>query len=202
MTTRLASLFGIAMGLLTLTSCLTTTYVPLIASDSIDGWESLNDGKWTVTNGELYGTKDAAIAKHSLLVSKQSFTNFEARVVYKAIHGDSGFYFRLQPAENGVGFEGYHAEIRSDGTNVGGIFDVAVDWITKPDPALTKKAFKPNDWNEMIIRAVDKDITIDLNGHRMSSIVGERTMSGKLGIQLHANEATEVKFRSISIKEL
>ena len=202
MASPLTRLFSTAISALTLTGCLATSSISLIAPDSIDGWESLNDGKWTVTNGELYGTKDAAIAKHSLLVSQQSFTNFEARVVYKAIHGDSGFYFRLQPAKNGVGFEGYHAEIRSDGTNVGGIFDVAVDWITKPDPALTKEAFNPNDWNEMVIRAVGKEITVDLNGHRMSAITGERTMSGKLGIQLHANEATEVKFRSILIKEL
>ena len=76
---RLLTAIGVCTTLLTLSSC-TTTSTSLIAYDTIDGWESLNDGKWTVTNGELYGTKDAAIAKHSLLVSKQSFTNFEARL--------------------------------------------------------------------------------------------------------------------------
>jgi hypothetical protein len=185
---------------LAVTGCRSTQ--SLIHLNSTDGWDSLNGGQWEVNGFELYGTKDAAIDKHCILVSKESYRDFICTVEYQAIHGDSGFYFRLQPADNAVGFKGYHAEIRSDGTNAGGIFDVAVGWLTKPDPALTAAAFRPGTWNTMSITAIGDGIKVSLNGHIMSHITGKRTDSGKFGIQLHANEATQVKFRKITVTEI
>ena len=173
----------------------------LIEPDSIKGWKVEKEGRWSVEDGVLSGEKDAKIAHHCLLVSEEAFSDFRLEMEYLAIKGNSGFYVRLQPADNGVGYAGYHVEIDSKGSNAGGLFDVAVKWLVKPDPALAKKAFKPGEWNHMVIEAQGQKIVTTLNGVQMVSHKGDRAFSGKLGIQLHANENTKIKFRNMRITE-
>ena len=174
----------------------------LINSSPLEDWETIDGGKWSVNNGILFGEKDAKNPKHCILISKEEFKNFKLTVEYLAINGNSGFYFRLQPEDNPVGFKGYHAEIDSKGTNAGGIFDVGVKWTSKPEMELVKKAFRPGDWNTMVIEAIGEQIDITLNGYKMTSLKSGRSEKGKLGVQLHANESTQIKFKKIEIIEL
>jgi hypothetical protein len=176
--------------------------VSLIQSNLSDTWETINGGEWSVKGGVLFGEKDAKNTKHCILISKEKFKDFKLTVEYLAMKGNSGFYFRLQPENNPIGFKGYHAEIDSKGTNAGGIFDVGVKWMSQPDKALVQKAFKPGDWNTMIIEALGEQINITLNGHKMTSLKSKRSEKGKLGVQLHANENTQIKFKKIEIIEL
>ena len=90
----------------------------------------------------------------------------------------------------------------SNGTNAGGLYDVAVEWLEKPNEKLVAKAFKPGNWNTMTIKAVGRDITVWLNGHQMSSINNDRSERGRLGVQLHAGEDTQIKLKNIRITEL
>ena len=174
----------------------------MFPNNSIDGWEMVNGGQWAVGKGIFHGYKPANLDKHCLLVSEQEFADFELTLDYKAIKGNSGFYFRLAPEDNGLGFKGYHAEIDAAGTNAGGIYDVAVDWITKPDEALVAKAFKPGQWNTMKVKALGQDITVWLNGQKMSEIQFDRSDKGKLGFQLHAGEDTTIQLRNLEVTKL
>ena len=193
---QIATIFCIAA----LSGC--ATEISLIGPDSLTGWKTINGGEWEVEDGVFYGTKDADIDKHCLLISEREFGDFRLRLEYKAVKGNSGFYFRLAPAENALGFKGYHAEIDSNGTNAGGLYDVAVEWLEKPNEKLVAKAFKPGNWNTMTIKAVGRDITVWLNGHQMSSINNDRSERGRLGVQLHAGEDTQIKLKNIRITEL
>ena len=184
----------------TLNGCVTNS--SLIRQNDLKGWKTLNGGEWTVENGVIFGTKDAAIDKHCLLISEREFDDFHLSLEYNSIKGNSGFYFRLAPAGNPLGLKGYHAEIDSKGSNAGGLYDVAVEWLFKPDKALIEKAFKPGKWNKMTIKAIGQDITVSLNGHEMSSITNDRSNRGSLGVQLHANENTQIKLKNIRITEL
>jgi hypothetical protein len=184
----------------TLSGCVTNS--SLIRQNDLKGWKTLNGGEWTVENGVIFGTKDAAIDKHCLLISEREFDDFHLSLEYNSIKGNSGFYFRLAPAGNPLGLKGYHAEIDSNGSNAGGLYDVAVEWLFKPDKALIEKAFKPGKWNKMTIKAIGQDITVSLNGHEMSSITNDRSNRGSLGVQLHANENTQIKLKNIRITEL
>lgn len=179
-----------------------TSKTSLIQANSIEGWETINGGQWSVKDGILSGEKSAKNPKHCILISKQEFKDFKLTVEYLAVNGNSGFYFRLQAEDNPVGFKGFHAEIDSKGTNAGGIFDVGIKWMFKPDEALVKKAFKPGNWNTMVIEAVGQQIDISLNSHKMTSLKSDRSKKGKLGVQLYANENTQIKFRKIEITEL
>ncbi|MDE0821888.1 MAG: DUF1080 domain-containing protein [Opitutales bacterium] len=184
----------------TLSGCVTNS--SLIRQNNLKGWKTLNDGEWTVENGVIFGTKDAAVDKHCLLISEREFDDFQLSLEYNSIKGNSGFYFRLAPADNPLGLKGYHAEIDSKGSNAGGLYDVAVEWLFKPDKALIEKAFKPGKWNKMTIKAIGRNITVSLNGHEMSSITNDRSNRGSLGVQLHANENTQIKLKNIRITEL
>ena len=184
----------------TLSGCVTNS--SLIRQNDLKGWKTLNGGEWTVENGVIFGTKDAAIDKHCLLISEREFDDFHLSLEYNSIKGNSGFYFRLAPADNPLGLKGYHAEIDSKGSNAGGLYDVAVEWLFKPDKTLIEKAFKPGEWNKMTIKAIGQDITVSLNGHEMSSITNDRSNRGSLGVQLHANENTQIKLKNIRITEL
>lgn len=173
-----------------------------VTLDSLDDWETLNGGEWTEEDGVLTGTKDAAIDKHCLLLSKREFADFRLSLEYQALHGNSGFYFRLTPAENGLGFAGYHAEIDANGTNAGGLYDVAVDWLHKPDEALVRQAFRPGEWNVMTIEAVGRDVKVRLNGHLTTELTNDRSAAGRLGVQLHAGEATRIRLKNLRVTEL
>ena len=197
---RTGQFIPIILFIATLSGCVTNS--SLIRQNNLKGWKTLNGGEWTVENGVIFGTKDADIDKHCLLISEREFDDFHLHLEYNSIKGNSGFYFRLAPAENPLGLKGYHAEIDSKGSNAGGLYDVAVEWLVKPDKALIEKAFKPGEWNTMTIKAIGQDITVSLNGHEMSSITNDRSSRGSLGVQLHANENTQIKLKNIRITEL
>ncbi len=178
------------------------TQTRLFQPDTLQGWSTLNGGDWTVQDGVFDGTKDAAIDEHCLLLSDREFADFRLSLEYKALHGNSGFYFRLTPAENGLGFAGYHAEIDAGGTNAGGLYDVAVDWLHKPDEALLQQAFRPGKWNTMTIESIGQDIKVWLNGHLTTELTNDRSASGRLGVQLHAGEATRIQLKNLRVTEL
>lgn len=179
-----------------------TSSESLILTNSIEGWTTENGGQWKVEDGVLFGEKKASNPKHCLLISEKEYADFKLTMDYKSIKGNSGFYFRLAPENNPVGYKGYHAEIDSDGKNAAGLYDVAVDWMSQPDEALIKKVFKPGDWNTMVIEAVGEQIDITLNGIKITSLRSQRSAKGKFGVQLHANENTQIKFRNLIITEL
>ena len=183
-----------------LSSCQTQTQ--LFQQDSIRGWSTLNGGQWIVKDGIFDGTKDATLDKHCLLLSDRNFTDFRLSLEYKALHGNSGFYFRLKPAENGLGFAGYHAEIDANGSNAGGLYDVAVDWLHKPDKKLVEQSFRPSRWNTMTIEAIGQEIKVWLNGTITTELTNDRSDSGRLGIQLHAGEATHIQLKNLRVTEL
>ena len=174
----------------------------MIEPSSFEGWTTENGGKWTVENGVMYGEKKASNPKHALLVTEKEYADFKLTMEYLAINGNSGFYFRLAPANNPVGYKGYHADIDALGKYSGGLFDVAVEWMNKPDPADIAKIFNLDGWNTMEIQAVGEKIDISLNGTKVTSMKSQRSVKGKLAIQLHSNENTRIKFRNIEITEL
>ena len=103
--------------------------------------------------------------------------------------------------KNGLGFKGYHAEIDSEGKNAGGLYDVAVAWIHKPNQNQVDRVFKKGDWNHMKIIAKGPHIQIFVNGLLTTDLKAERSFEGQLGIQLHANEGTQIQFKNMEIKE-
>ena len=90
----LCLLFG-----LLLASCATaekSDWKPLFDGKTLEGWEALPGGEWSVIGGAIAGTQEKSEKRHGMLISKNQYSDFEIKLRYKAIKGNSGFYFRVE----------------------------------------------------------------------------------------------------------
>src|SRR5688500_4384426 len=90
-----ANIFLLALStfLLLSTGCKDNEWQPLFDGKSLNGWHKLPGGNWKVENGVIVGTSDKSDERHGLLVSDETYKDFEIRIKYKAIKGNSGLYF-------------------------------------------------------------------------------------------------------------
>src|SRR5690349_21788162 len=132
MKTPLATLLGliaVSVGL-----CATERWEPLWDGTSFAGWEMIGKGQWTIEDGAIRGRQVAGEPEYGHLVTTRSYTDFTARLKFKAVRGNSGFYFRIERT-GFSGVSGFQAEI--DATNdVGGLYETnGRNWVVQPSPA-------------------------------------------------------------------
>ncbi len=175
----------------------------LFDGKSLNGWHLIPGGKWEVKDGKILGTSLASDKRHGLLVTDKSYENFEVEVVYKAIKGNSGLYFRAEESGDMVGVHGFQAEI--DPTkDAGGLYETSGrKWVVRPTAEQVASWYKKGKWNTMKVRAVEKDITVWVNGIKTAELKNDpgRTQ-GHIALQLHGGMDMDVMYRSIKIKEL
>ena len=137
-----------------------------------------------------------------MLLSDKQYSDFEVRLEYKVLSGNSGFYFRAERVEHAVSVAGFQAEIDASGNSAGGLYEtLGRNWVVKPPAAIT--AFKPGKWNTMSIRAVGRQIVVYLNGTKTAELTDDPgRLKGHFGLQLHGGQKMDVAFRNIRIKEL
>ncbi|MGB4727524.1 MAG: DUF1080 domain-containing protein [Thermogutta sp.] len=174
---------------------------PLFDGKTFQGWHIIGVGQWTIEDGAILGRKTAAEKEFGHLVSDAVFGDFVVRLKFKALHGNSGFYFRCVE-EGHSGISGFQAEIAPD-ANTGGLYETnGRAWVVRPDPELVKKAFKPQEWNEMVVSAQGGDITVWLNGIKMSEVKNDPgRREGHFALQLHGGNDMLVMFKDIEILE-
>lgn len=175
---------------------------PLFNHENLEGWEALPGGKWEVQDGAILGTSPAEEPLHGILLSNKEYGDFKLKVIYKAIKGNSGVYFRVEKVDEPVHVYGFQAEIDPE-KDAGGLYETGGRaWVVQPTPEDVKKWYKPNEWNEMIIEAKGKDVTVYLNGFKTAELKNDpgRT-EGYLGLQLHGGMEMEVLYRDILIQE-
>ena len=190
-----------------------TSTAPLLADDdfvslfdgkTLDGWTALPGGKWKVVDGAIVGTQEKNEKRHGQLLSNRQYTNFIVRLRFKAMEGNSGFYFRVQKVKHVVAVRGFQAEINPEGSDVGGLYEtLGRAWVIRPTKEQTKSYFKPKDWNQMSVEAVGGNIRVTVNGKPSVELKDDPgASSGYLGLQLHGNQKMHVQFKDIEIREL
>lgn len=177
-------------------------YVPLFNGEDLSGWNALPGGNWEVKDGAIIGTSKASERRHGMLLSDKQYSDFEVELEYKALSGNSGFYFRAERVEHAVSVAGFQAEIDASGNSAGGLYEtLGRNWVAKPPAAIT--AFKPGEWNVMTVRAVGRHIVVHLNGTKTAELTDDPgRLKGYLGLQLHGGQKMDMAFRNIRIKEL
>ncbi len=184
-----------------------------LLNGSLNGWESIGDGLWTVMrDGTLLGQRDPKKAEHQawLYTTKNDFGEFDLHVEWwTKFGGNSGVSIRdtsraqyataagawdanRTPAH--IGYEiqilnGYRDKYPSGSVY---LFDAA-----KPGHQID------NDWNTFDIESRNDMITVKLNDAVVSQYAGDpaRSKTGPIGLQLH--DATSViMFRNIRIKDV
>jgi hypothetical protein len=185
------------------TGCNDNKWRPLFDGKSLKGWHTLPGGSWKVENGAIVGTSDKSDERHGMLVSDGTYNDFEIRIKYKAIQGNSGLYFRAKEVGGLYGVEGFQAEI--DPLNyAGGLYETSGrGWVVQPDSADVKKWYKPGEWNTMTVRAKGKTVVVHVNDIKSAEIKNDpgRT-EGHIALQLHGGQDMNVMFKEIEINTL
>ena len=215
-----------------------------IAADLGKGFKSIFDGKtlkgwngdpkfWSVQDGAITGktTKENPTKGNTFIIWEGKTGNFDLRLDYKIIGGNSGIQYRSfkadGPDEWRIG--GYQADFEAGDTFSGicygerfrGILSLRgkKTILTVDDDGKLKKevedfakdadiakAIKKEDWNSYRIVARNFNLTHYINGVKTTQVIDRdrktRRAEGLLALQLHAGPPMNVQFKNIRIKEL
>ncbi|ACB73637.1 3-keto-disaccharide hydrolase [Opitutus terrae] len=166
---------------------------------SFAGWHTIGRGSWTIVDGAIRGIHPADEPEFSHLVTDRSYRDFTVRLKFKAVKGNSGFYFRI--AEQGFsGVTGFQAEIDAK-VDVGGLYETnGRAWVVQPTPEQVASWFKPGEWNEMTVTAKGGDVVVHVNGYKSAELRNDPGRAeGKLALQVHGGQDVEVWFKDLEI---
>jgi hypothetical protein len=194
------------LALLAIAAALTTSaaddFKPLWDGRTLAGWHAIDKGEWRIENGAIHGLHAGSENQYGHLVTDRAYTNFTARLKFKSIKGNSGFYFRIE--EKGAsGVSGFQAEIDPQ-NDIGGLYEtIGRGWVAKTKAAAIKGWYKPGDWNEMVVTAVGTRITVQVNGREAVELTNDSLgrLHGRLALQLHGSQNVDVWFKDLEIAE-
>ncbi|MEO6436471.1 MAG: DUF1080 domain-containing protein [Tepidisphaeraceae bacterium] len=168
----------------------------------LDGWHITGNGNWTIADGVIEGKQAEAEKSYTHVVSDKSYGNFKASLKFRAVKGNSGFYFRVKQDEQGR-MHGFQAEI-DETRDAGGIYEsYGRNWIVNPDDEFVKTYFKPQEWNEMTVEARGPHVVVSVNGTKVSDINDSAVrMEGPVALQIHGGQHVHVMFKDIRIEAL
>ena len=174
----------------------------LFNHENLDGWDVMPGGEWHVEDGVLIGTSPANEERHGILVTQKEYDDFKLRVVYKANQGNSGLYFRVEKVGEPYNVAGFQAEIDPE-KDAGGLYETSGRaWVVQPSPEDVQRWYKPNEWNEMVVVAKGKDVTVYVNGQKTAELKDDPGREqGYIGVQLHGGMDMDVRFKDIEIIE-
>jgi len=182
-----------------LTTACANDFKPLWDGRTLNGWHAIGKGAWKIENGAIHGSHASSEAEYGHLVTDRAYTNFTARLKFKSLKGNSGFYFRIE--ETGAsGVSGFQAEIDAE-KDAGGLYETnGRGWVSQPSADDVKKWFKPQQWNSMTVSAHGKRVTVTVNGHKSAELLNDPgRMEGNFALQLHGGQDVEIYFKDLEI---
>lgn len=200
----------------------------------LSGWSG-NAAIWSVRDGLITGeTKaDPKLTHNTFLVyTNGNFADFELRLSYRIMAGNSGVQYRsraLEPGDCGPIITGYQADIEAGKNHTAILYEekgrgilakrgqkvVIPEAEGKPKPEVVgslgdaaelQTKIKDKDWNDYVITAKGNHLQHFINGAQMVDIVDNQASKaakdGLLALQVHVGPPMTVEFRDIRIKPL
>jgi putative membrane-bound dehydrogenase-like protein len=203
------------------------------------GWSSLFNGQtlenwdgdpkfWKVEDGCITGqtTPDNPTRGNTFLFYRGgNVDDFELRLKYRIVGGNSGIQYRSEEVEKWV-IKGYQADFDADNVWAGILYEErgrgilakrgnqvtigengtpSVVGATTPEQTIVS-GIKKEDWNEYTIIARGNHLTHAINGNVTVDVTDnqatKRKMSGLLALQLHAGPPMKVQFKEVRLKKL
>ena len=176
----------------------------LFDGKTLGQWEARPGGKWEVVDGVIHGRQEKSEKRHGILLSKKEYSDFEITFKYKALEGNSGFYFRCTKVDHIYSVKGFQTEIDSTAKHSNGFYEtLGRAWVVKPSKEKIAKVYKIKDWNELKLRAVGRHVVSYLNGQKMAELIHDKgNLKGYFGFQLHGSQKMDVQFKDIKILDL
>ena len=202
-------------------------FTPLFDGKSLDGWNG-NPDFWSVKDGAITGqtTAEKPTKGNTFIIWKKGEVgDFELRLQFKIIGGNSGVQYRSQEVDKWV-IKGYQADFDGAGSWAGTLYEekgrgvlakrgqkVEVGTDGKPkevgktaEEKQIVDSLKKEDWNDYVIIADGNHLVQKLNGITTVDLVDNdaknRRAEGLLALQLHAGPPMTVQFKNIRIKKL
>jgi hypothetical protein len=174
---------------------------PLWDGKTLQGWHTIGSGKWEVADGDIHGTHEKGDKEFGHLVTDKVYKDFTARLKFKALKGNSGFYFRIEEKGHS-GVSGFQAEVDA-AKDVGGLYETnGRAWVVQPKAEDVSTWFKPGEWNEMTVSAHGGNIVVTVNGKKSAEIKDDPGRAeGKIALQIHANLDCDIWFKDIEISK-
>src|SRR5258705_11148420 len=220
-----------AVGQTTLTFAAEEGFKPIFNGKDLTGWDG-NPELWSVRDGTITGvTKAEPKLTHNtfLVYTGGSVSDFELRVSYRIVNGNSGIQYRSKVQEKGkfgpiVG--GYQADFEAGKTYSGILYEergrgilaqrgqkvvIKEDGKKEMGDSLGKsediqEKIKHEDWNDYVVIAKCNHLQHFINGMQTVDVTDEQeskaAKSGVLALQLHAGGPMTVQFKDIRIKSL
>ena len=185
----------------------------LFDGKSLNGWEG-REGFWSVQDGAITGqTKEQFRGPNTFLVWKGGdVSDFEIRLKYKIVGGNSGIQYRSKFLGDGTNGDklfrvgGYQGDFEAGRTFSGILYDEGgvaggrnimaqrgekVTYDANGEKKVEKlpmssdelqKAIKQNDWNEYVIIARGDHLTHKINGNTTVEVIDKSNKALKSGI--------------------
>jgi serine/threonine protein kinase len=204
-------------------------FISLFNGHDFSGWEG-DPTIWTIKDRAMTATAGTSKEKRPVAVFwRGTVDDFELRLSFRLENGNSGIYYRArQLLGNEVG--GYQFEISGDRTGallesgadrlrrdpsrigstvtanvVNGREKVTVEGPLGGNAAMLKQAFRPREWNDVVIMVRGNHVIHKLNGQTMIETRDEfsqRPKSGTVAFEVYGLVPTTVQFRDIRLKRL
>jgi len=200
-------------------------FVSMFNGKDLTGWEG-KPGGWWVEDGTITGQstpEKPCTAAHYLMWRGGEPADFELRLEYRLVGGNSGIQFRSREIPN-WDTRGYQADMEAGEQWSGALFEHARGGIamrgtkvvidekgnkqvtTFADPAELQKKIKADDWNDYRIVAKGSRITLEINGVLMAEAddhqEGQAARKGVIALQMHPGPPMKVQFRNLRIKNM
>lgn len=166
---------------------------PLWDGRTLTGWTQRGSAPWKIEDGALHAIS-ADDGKSGFLISEESFRDVTARVRFKILKGNSGFFVRA----NRQTMAGYEVEI--DYTKRSGGFwePGGRAWVTGPED---NAAVVKEGWNDLTASLHGHRIVFHLNGVKTVDLPDDvkGALAGQLALQVHGRFPTDIWFKDVAV---
>jgi len=196
-------------GALSLAGVARSKPIRIFDGKTFNGWEG-NLKIFRIEQGAIVGgSLQAKVQRNEFLCTTKEYSDFALRLKFKLL-GDpqganAGIQFRTERIPNHHEVIGYQADI---GQNYwGALYDESRRKKVLAGPATEDipKLFKPNDWNEYVIRAEGRRIRLELNGRQTVDYTEPDPaikQTGCICLQIHGGPPSEAWYKDITLEPL
>ena len=163
-------------------------WTSLFNGTNLDGWVSVNDGKFAVTNGVIH-----IAGGMGWLRTERTFTNFVCEAEWRGLETNynSGFFIRCGLEGKQFPTNGWQINLKQ--TDLGALLKNK-DILVSPKPPTIADGV----WAKFTMTAHSTNVALELNGQKLYAHSCDAA-SGFIGIQA---EGKQLEFRNVRVREL